>query len=257
MLNIDNLERREGRPWLPEPVLPRGPVLYRATRRSQLSGEKQSIAIRLADTDGERNSASMVINRQYGARGYGSDHRLPVDQRTVTFTASVHDHVFGTITLASDSAAGLAVSRTFPDEVARLRQQPGAVICELTKFAFDPAPDSRPFLASLFHIVYLYGTQRFGGTDLLIEVNPRHVRFYEIMLGFERVGALRENLAVGAPAQLMHIRVAEIGRRIEALAGRSDIRDRSLYRYFFSAREEVGLRRRIARYAGDESELPS
>ena len=157
----------------------------------------------------------MVINRQYGARGYGASHVLPSARSLVTFTASSKKEVFGTITLVADSEEGLAAEKTFPKEIASFRNKGGKSLCELTKFAFDPSPDSRPFLASLFHIVYLYGTERFSSSDLLIEVNPRHVRFYEVMLGFEKVGGIAVNKKVGAPSQLLHISVDEIGRRIE------------------------------------------
>ena len=36
----------------------------------------------------------------------------------------------------------------------------------------------------LFHIAYIFARRMHDRTDLLIEVNPRHVRFYERMLGF-------------------------------------------------------------------------
>ena len=203
------------------------------------------MAIRLADRGTARNDASMVLNRCYGPRGYGSDHRISGGSRMVTFTASSGDHMFGTLTLTRDGSAGLSADLTFPDEMRALRCDRTTTICELGKFAFDPSPDSRPFLASLFHIVYLYGTEHFGGTDLVIEVNPRHILFYRVMLGFTKVGALKTNDAVGAPSQLMHIKVAEIGRRITACGGRLGRLNRSLYPYFFAKHEEDGLRDRI------------
>lgn len=228
-----------------------GPILYSARRDIRAAGDSRTIAIRLAESDGERNRASMVVNRQYGSRGYGNAHRLFGDSHTVVFTASSGSHIFGTITLTADSDKGLAADKTFVDELAELRSEPGTVLCELTKFAFDPSPDSRPFLASLFHIVYLYGTERFGGTDLLIEVNPRHVRFYEVMLGFKRVGALKDNDSVGAPSQLMHVKVAHIGQQIAKHAGSGDCKSRSLYPYFFNAEEEAGLKQRVRHFATD------
>ncbi|WP_162935662.1 N-acyl amino acid synthase FeeM domain-containing protein [Tsuneonella amylolytica] len=228
-----------------------GAVLYRSHRSVKAAGDSETIAIRLADCDGQRNSASMVVNRQYGARGYGSNHRINANEASTTFVASSDVQIFGTITLVADSKNKLAADRTFGREVDELRRRPGAVLCELTKFAFDPSPDSRPFLASLFHVVYIYGTEHFGGTDLLIEVNPRHVRFYELMLGFRKIGGLCENEAVGAPSQLMHVAVADICLNIRKWAGKTNRSERTLYSHFFSEREEKGLRGRIAEYAAD------
>ena len=230
-------------------VVPRGPILYSARRNIRAAGCSKTIAIRLADDASACDGASRVLNRQYGARGYGTAHQLFANANTVVFTASTGSHVFGTITLSTDSEAGLASDKTFPEEMAELRSKPGRVLCELTKFAFDPSPDSRPFLASLFHIVYIYGVERFAGTDLVIEVNPRHVRFYEMMLGFKKVGKMRDNASVGAPSQLMHVEVAHIGAQILTHAGQQDSPSRSLYPYFFTDKEEMGLRNRIRRFA--------
>lgn len=228
-----------------------GPVLCWMRQPASADRPGRKIAIRLADNEGERNLASMVINRRYGARGYGSDHRLAEGRSTVTFTASTKTEIFGTITLTVDSDEGLALDKTFPDELAALRADPDTNLCELTKFAFDPSADARPYLASLFHVIYLYGTERYGCTDLLIEVNPRHVRFYETMLGFKRLGGLRTNSNVAAPSQLMHVKVATIGQNIELAAGKFEKAGRSLYPYFFSKKEEAGLRQRIAIFAKD------
>ena len=83
-------------------------------------------------------------------------------------------------------------------------------------------------------------------TDLFIEVNPRHRRYYEVMLGFRRIGGPRTNDAVGAPAQLMWLNVADIRRHIDRAAGESCNQARSLYPHFFSAREEQGIYGRLA-----------
>ncbi len=174
----------------------------------------------------------------------------------VTFTASCNDEMIGTLTLRVDSASGLGADRTFPGEIAELRARRNASLCELTKFAFDPSPDSRPLLAKLFHVIFLYGTQRFACSDLLIEVNPRHVVFYEAMLGFARVGGLRTNELVEAPSQLMHLAVSQIGRNIARQAGAATGASRSLYPYFFNSSEEQALRKRIAVSAGSP-QLPS
>lgn len=225
-----------------------GPVFYSERRTIKAAGIDKVIAIRLAESADDRGRANVVVNRQYGVRGYGSSHKVGSHSSSVVFCASTSSHVFGTITLTVDSQQGLASDRTFPAEIAKLRETPGTVLTELTKFAFDPSPDSRPFLASLFHIVYLYGTERFCGTDLLIEVNPRHVRFYELMLGFQRVGKLKDNEAVGAASQLMHLKVSDIGRQIILHAGNTNARCRSLYPHFFKADIEQKLRERVRQH---------
>jgi hypothetical protein len=149
-----------------------------------------------------------------------------------------------------DSADGLAIDRTFSEELQRFRSEADSQLCELTKLAFDPSPNSRPLLAALFHVIYIYGMQHYDCTDLFIEVNPRHVRFYEVMLGFSRLGPQKENGTVKAPSQLMHIKVSDIGRCIELYAGSEPGRDRSLYPYFLPKAEERSLWSHIAHCTG-------
>src|SRR5690349_11730894 len=98
-------------------------------------GEADRMAIRLADCEGQRNRANMLLERMYSWRGYGTNNRLPVAPNCVTFTASSQEDVIGTLTLTVDSPAGLAADRTFSDELERFRTAPGARVCELTKFA--------------------------------------------------------------------------------------------------------------------------
>jgi hypothetical protein len=116
----------------------------------------------------------------------------------------------------------------------------------LTKFAFDTSSPARPRLAALFHIIFIYGSMHYDCTDLFIEVNPRHVRFYEAMLGFTAVGEPRTNARVDAPAQLMWLNVGEIRRYIDRHAGDNGQSSRSLYAHFFSAKEEQGIYGRLA-----------
>lgn len=210
----------------------------------------EAITIRLANCDGQRNRANMLLNRMYSWRGYGSNHQLPSAPNCVTFAASSHQDVIGTLTLTVDSSSGLAADRTFKREIDQFREAPGAKLCELTKFAFDTDSPAQPRLAALFHIIFIYGSMHYDCTDLFIEVNPRHRRFYEVMLGFKRVGTPRTNTTVGAPAQLMWLNVAEIRRYIDKHAGVDREAGRSLYPYFFSAKEEEGIYGRLVRMNG-------
>lgn len=223
-------------------------------------GDK-TIAVRLADSDGHRSLASILVNRMYAWRGYGAEHKLSSTDNRVTFTACADDVLIGTLSLGVDGAQGLAADETFKDELDRFREVPGSSLCELTKFACDPSTKSQPALAALFHVIFIYGTQRYDCTDLFIEVHPRHVRFYEAMLGFQRIGAPRLNPAVtwwpaDVPVQLMWLKVSEIRRLIDAHAGDKTSNTRSLYPHFFSHREEQGIWARIAavsRKTGEET----
>jgi hypothetical protein len=215
------------------------------------SGDQKNLTIRLADTADQRNSARMLVNRKYAWRGYGDSHHIPASSTHMTFTAEADAKVIGTITLGVDSPAGLAADAIFRDEINTFRRVPGAKVCELTKLAFDTDGPSKPVLAALFHIVFICGQHEHQCTDLFIEVNPRHRRFYQAMLGFRPIGTVRQNESVAAPAQLMWLKVADIRAQIDEHAGRGGDAGHSLYPFFFSLKEELGLHARLTRSTAD------
>jgi hypothetical protein len=208
--------------------------------------EQKNFRIRLADTENGRNSASMLINKMYAWRGYGGGHQVKANPSRITLTASDKERVIGTVTLGIDSAEGLLADEIFKPEIDAFRAR-GAKVCELTKLAFDPDIRSKFALASLFHIVFIYGRRMHACTDVFIEVNPRHRRFYETMLGFKRQGEIRTNPRVNAPAYLLWASLDYVESQIQAYGGTSDYPEttRSLYPYFFSPREEAGIHGRL------------
>ena len=209
-------------------------------------GLSKTITVRLADCDGERNATNMLINRKYSGRGYGSDHKLPTSSNCVTFTATSKDATIGTLSLTVDSPDGLACDKTFKDELDAFRAIPGTKLCELTRFAFDTSKPSLNLLASLFHLIFIYGTHHYNCTDLFIEVAKRHRRFYEAMLGFKLVGTPTTNDAVGVTSHLMWLKVSDIRRLIDDPASNGAASPHSLYPYFFSKKEELGIYNRLA-----------
>lgn len=204
--------------------------------------------IRAADSHGQRSSASVLINRMYASRGYRVTtppcEQLPT---RITFTASEHEETIGTITVGFDSDRGLHVDELFADETEGIRRE-GRFVCEFTKLAMDSVVQSKRVLASLFHVAYIFAHRMIGIDDLLIEVNPRHVRYYQRMLGFEVLGAPRHNPRVNAPAVLMRLRFSHAHAQIDRFGGRPEcaMAERSLYPLFFSVEEEAAIVGRLA-----------
>jgi len=225
----------------PKPVLPRPGVPNHIVRETAPA----RLVIRLADTDGQRNDANFLVRKMYGWRGYQTD--LPQDApNCVTLVASSVDAMLATITVGFDSPAGLAVGALYPEQVARLESD-GARLCEFTRLAVDRTEHSRELLAMLFHIAFMYARRLHGSTDLLIEVNPRHVRFYSRMLGFRRLGPERICPRVNAPAVLMWLPLTHADEQIARYGGTGDRASdaRSLYPLFFSPAEEAGITERL------------
>lgn len=203
--------------------------------------------IRAADVDEQRSSASMLISKMYAWRGYSGNHHIGEDPNRITLTASNKNGVIGTLSLNLDSDVGLLADQVFQDHIDPYRAQ--GKVCEIIKLAFDPAIKSKAVLASLFHVAFIYARDLHQCSDIFIEVNPRHRRFYEVMLDFRVECESRPNPRVDAPAVLLRGHIARGTQRIAEVAGKGDhaLGDRSLFPYFFSPREEAGIIARLKR----------
>lgn len=205
------------------------------------------MALAIAETAAERSRATEILNRRYAWRGYGASHQVGGGKSHTTFLSLLDEEVVGTITLGVDSPNGLAIDGLFKSEIDEFRAAPGAYVCELTKFAYesDASGSSNSHLAALFHTVFLYGIHNYNCTDLFIEVNPRHRRFYQAMLGFQPIGELRTNPTVDAPSQLMWINVSKIAEQIAQHNTPTKAPSRSLYSLFLSQSEELVIKSRL------------
>lgn len=208
----------------------------------------EQVTIGIVEDDGQVRIANDLLNRMFAWRGYGSQHKLRSGPLHTIFTASIAGKVVGTITLAIDSPAGLPADEDFADDVDRIRRRPGAKICELTKLAFDANVSSKPMLAALFHVVFIYGQKKYGCTNLLIEVYMRHVRYYESMLGFKHASPPSRGTSTGFGVQLMALDVGKIRQMIDmhAAAEAQSRSGRSLYAFFLSRHQERQVSARLA-----------
>ena len=196
----------------------------------------------------------------YAGRGYHAS-ALPEERRgdRLTLVASAANAVVGTVTVGFDSEQGLAVDEVFPDEVNSIRMS-GRQVCEFTKLAVDGVVRSQRVLAAMFHVAYIHAHRIRGCDNLLIEVNPRHVRYYERMLGFKVHSAPRLNDRVGAAAVLLSLDLWTAQRQIALFSGRTDrgATGRTLYPYALAAdREEEVVSRWLGQPGSQTKVRPS
>jgi hypothetical protein len=227
---------------LDEPAIPWSTFEHEKGRRM--------LTIRAADCEGERSSAHILVNRMYAARGYTTTSTPDLSNpNRITLVASEDDETVGTITVSFDGPQGLLVDESFAADVAELRDQ-GFALCEFIKLAVDGVVRSKRVLASLMDAALLCAREVQRCDKTLIEVNPRHVRFYETMLGFKVLRRDRMNRRVNAPAVLMSLDLDFADEQVveahqdesSAAAGK-----RSLYRHGFSPEERSGLVNRLRR----------
>lgn len=203
--------------------------------------------IKSAETEERRGMVNSLLKNRYGFRGY-QEVSLPTDRSVHKFTLSAveEEAIIGTITVSIDGPKRLSADEAFAPEVELLRSQ-GRRLCEFTKLAVDPTVGTKRVLASLFHVAYIVAHRIRGYDMLLIEVNPRHVRYYERMLGFTVLSEERMNRSVNAPAVLLCAEFSYIMAQIGKFGGQPELAatERSLYPFVFSLKEECSILTRM------------
>lgn len=207
--------------------------------------KKNQFKIRLASLHGVRKQACMLVQERYAERGYGAQE-LAEDPARLTIVAYEGMDPVGTLSVGFDSPAGLLCDDLYQAEIDQLREADRKV-CEFIKFAANTSTTSIKTLAALFHVVFIYAHRIHGFDDVVIEVNPHHVKFYERALGFTQIGPERTNRRVNAPAILLRGKFSHIGEQIRMFGGKEGGRkgERSIYPYGFSEGEEQGIQQRL------------
>ena len=205
----------------------------------------EGFKIRVASSPQARREASSLVRERYARRGYLTSATL-LSAHSCTLSAYDEGRLSGTVSLRLDSEHGLAADELYGTETRNLREQ-GRRICEFTRLAVDTTHISYPVLAALFHTVFLFAQKVRGFDYALIEVNPRHVGYYQRALGFHVIGGQRHNARVNAPAVLMGLPFADIAARLERHAGKrkGGALARNLYEHAFSKAEAEGILGRL------------
>ena len=201
--------------------------------------------IRISKLRHGRKQASTLVENKYTDRGY----EMPVlrkDPNLYTFIAYDEGQLVGTVGVRMDGKRGLSADDLYAGELKSLRDQ-GFRLCEFTRLAVDKRAASKPVLAGLFHTAYLYAAVIRGATHAVIEVNPRHVRFYGRALRFKTIGEARLNRRVNAPAVLLYVPFADIADGLARYAGKLDevSAGGSVFPFCFPPSEEVGVLSRL------------
>lgn len=163
------------------------------------------LVIRRVSSTEERLASDLLVRRMYAWRGYRAEPLAPSPGHTdrITIAAWQDEELAATLTLSRDNGTELLCETLYRDEIAALRAKQ-LRICEYSRLATDPEFSSPALLQKLFHTAYLLSRSHFDASDAVVEVNPRHSRYYQREWGFSRIGPLRICPRVEAPAILLH-----------------------------------------------------
>lgn len=208
--------------------------------------DNQKFNVRMANSAGRREEASVLIEKKYAWRGYSIDPTtLEKEPNKITLVADTDGKTVGTMTLCFDSEIGLPADENFHDKLDELRAQKRK-LCEPSRLAIEDDVPKRVF-ASMIHVSYIYARNIHGFTDYVIEVNPRHAMFYKRMLGFHDFGEERTCTRVNAPAVLLRLELEHMTEQIQKFGGLMEQhgKEKSFYPYFFPRWDEPGITDRL------------
>ncbi len=182
----------------------------------------EGIRVVAARSDEQRAVAWDLVARRYAWRGYRTSagsapfpdpQRAPFYTTLLAYRGSVP---VGTVTLGVDSAAGLLVDEVNKSEVDRIRALSRRA-SELVRLAIDEGAESKQVWLALLQGLSGLCRRIHDLSDMLIEVNPRHVTFYRRVFGFRVIAPLRECARVGAPSVLMRLTREVLEARVQGL----------------------------------------
>ncbi|MEC5397217.1 N-acyl amino acid synthase FeeM domain-containing protein [Uliginosibacterium sp. H1] len=178
-----------------------------------------NLSVDLASDDWQLQRAGELLERRYGEAGLqmwstGEAHHLSA-------LALIDRQAVGTLSLRCDGQDGLFADAQYGQELDALRAD-GARIGEFCRLAVDSC---LPVVHVLSELAAVLISQVGDLTDVIMETHPRHAAFYCELLGFARLGPVRACQRVGAPAQLLHRRIATsapapLSQRAQALLRR-------------------------------------
>ncbi|SFU58618.1 N-acyl amino acid synthase FeeM domain-containing protein [Pseudoduganella namucuonensis] len=209
--------------------------------------DQQVFHLRMANSRGQREAATLLLKKMYGWRGYDVDPSAHHALNRITLYAETGGRTVGTMSLCLDDPdIGLPADENFRDQLDLLRAA-GRRLCEPSRLAIDKGVTRRVF-AGLIHISYIYAHNIHSYSDYVIEVNPRHAMFYKRMLGFQELCGERQCTRVGAPAVLLRMDLEHMAERIRQFGGQMEqAAERSFYPYFFPIGDEPGITARLMR----------
>jgi hypothetical protein len=216
--------------------------------------------IRLATSDGQKRLARMLVQKMVATRGYETGGVAPAESletpnQLTLVVSDTKERPRGTMSMIFDTSAYLPADLLFHDLLSPLRAQ-GRRLIEISRLAIDRSGGSKRLFAAMAHIFLIYATVVHRYTDWIIEANPRHVGFYEKLIGMQAMSEVRQGPAGAAPAVLLRIALADMLERAEALGGRGtasaaddaslgDHVTEGLYPYFLSQDDARAIARRL------------
>lgn len=179
--------------------------------------------ISIANSRESRLQAFQLAYEVYLAKGYIPENKRkmlvsPSDSIPDTCIINIYDkdEAVASITLNFQEHSQLPCQELYSEEISPLLEKRVKLV-EITRLVIkENHRHSNFLLAQLFQATFIYAYQIKNISNLVIEVNPRHVAFYQNLLGFTVLGNEKACERVNnAPAILLHLDLNYIQNNLE------------------------------------------
>jgi hypothetical protein len=217
-------------------------------RRSSLLqcklGDIDRPAIKIAEEPDEYRQAFAIIYEEYLKETYAKPHdskllysvysMLP---KSVTFIFKSYLEVLSTVTLVQDTKLfGLPMDCLYKNEIQALRDS-GRKVAEVANLATRRVNRWSNLMIYLAKALYRYALFC-NVNDVVIMVNPKHVRFYKEILLFEEFGEEKYYESVGAPAIALRANMDSFSKSLEGAYSETDF-ETDLYSFFVKVNNDI------------------
>lgn len=190
------------------------PVIRRKAGFSRIDLSRYELEV--ARTAADYEEAFRLVHVGYVFQGI---ERLgPLDMRineqhvlpeATVFNAREDGRLVGTLTLTSDSPAGLCLEADYPEEIHRLREQ-GAILAEIGSLAivrrcWHSGALMLLALAAVRHLV-----RHLDATHCVVGVHPRTASYYRAVWNFQVLGAPKIHTQLSAPVVALVVSLDDV-----------------------------------------------
>lgn len=176
-------------------------------------GRNNEFSLRVAVSEEDRLACWRLVYSEYLRKGYvrvqDNEYRYSLHDAlpdAATFMVETQGNLAGTVTVYPDSPLGLPADEIYQKELDGLRRA-GRTPMEIGRLTIAPQhKNERSILLNLNDAPLLYARRCRKASDVVITVNPSHVKYYERALLFERMGGEKALGSVcEAPAVLLRL----------------------------------------------------
>ena len=205
--------------------------------------------IKVANTLEEREAVFNLGYRVYLEKGYVKENTnqwlvLDYDAKPETLILMVKDknnNIAGSVTLVFKNKSSLPAEKIYKEEINLLAVN-GKKLVEISRLVIDPNyRNSKEIILLLFNYLSIYAHHIKSYDSLMIQVNPRHVGYYEKLLNFQEIGQEKMCPSVqNAPAILMELPLAKYQSEVKRFSNNpsQNKKERLLYASFLKADQE-------------------